>query len=293
VKLTEIVAQRGFAVTAEVAPPKGSDPAEVLAEAHEVAEHVDAVNVTDGQGATMRMAPLGLARLMIEEGLTPVWQATCRDRNRIALQADLLAADALGVESALIVTGDHMVLGDHPGAKPVFGLDSVQLLHVVGQMRSGTDLAGNELSAPLRLSAGAVVAPEADNVDLQIMKLRKKIDAGAEFIQTQAVFDPAAFARFVERAEVSGVPILAGIIPVTSPRMARFMNAQIPGVNVPTWVIQLLNEAPVEDRRRVGAEIAGQIAGAVLRSCQGLHVMAQGGADLLPDVLSIAGVRSA
>lgn len=290
-KLTEIIADRGFAVTAEVAPPKGSDPSEALAEARELARLVDAVNVTDGQGATMRMAPLALARLMIEAGVTPVWQTTCRDRNRIALQADLLAADALGVENALIVTGDHMVLGDHPGAKPVFGLDSVQLLHVARQMRAGRDLAGNELTAPLRLSTGAVVAPEADNVELQLMKLRKKIEAGAQFIQTQAVFDPAAFARFMARAELSGVPVLAGIIPVTSPPMARYMNARIPGINVPTWVIQRLNEAEIVDRRKVGAEIAGEIAAAVLPHCQGLHIMAQGGAQLLPDILSIAGVQ--
>ncbi|MFP4248672.1 MAG: methylenetetrahydrofolate reductase [Armatimonadota bacterium] len=289
-KLTEIVAERGFAVTAEVAPPKGSDPSAVLAEAREIAAHVDAINVTDGQGATMRMSPLAIARLMTEEGLTPVWQVTCRDRNRIALQGDLLAADALGVENALIVTGDHMVLGDHPGAKPVFGLDSVQLLHVAREMRAGRDLAGNEMASPLTLSTGAVVAPEADNVDLQIIKLRKKVDAGAEFVQTQAVFEPAAFARFMQRAELAGIPVLAGIIPVTSPRMARFMNARIPGVNVPTWVIQLLNEAEMGDRRRVGAEIAGQIARAVLPSCQGLHIMAQGGADLLPAIISMAGV---
>jgi len=290
-KLTEIVAERGFAVTAEVAPPKGADPSDALTEARELARDVDAVNVTDGQSATMRMAPLAVARLMIEAGVVPVWQTTCRDRNRIALQADLLAADALGVENALIVTGDHMVLGDHPDAKPVFGLDSVQLLHVAREMRAGRDLAGNELSAPLRLCTGAVVAPEADNVDLQLIKLRKKIDAGAQFIQTQAVFDPAAFARFMTRAELSGVPVLAGIIPVTSPRMARFMNARIPGVNVPTWVIQRLNEAEIADRRRVGAEMAGEIAAAVLSHCQGLHIMAQGGADLLPEVLSSAGVR--
>lgn len=290
--LTEIVAERGLAITAEVAPPKGSDPSDALAEAREMGEYVDAVNVTDGQGATMRMSPLAVARLMIEEGLTPVWQTTCRDRNRIALQGDLLAAAALGVENALIVTGDHMVLGDHPGAKPVFGLDSVQLLHVAGEMRAGRDLAGNELSSPLRMCTGAVVAPEADNVELQLMKLRKKVDAGAEFIQTQAVFDPAAFARFMERASLSGVPVLAGIIPVTSPQMARFMNARIPGVNVPTWIIQRLNEAEIADRPRVGAEIAGQIARAVLASCEGLHIMALGGAEMLPEILSIAEIHA-
>ena len=290
-KLTQIVAERGFAITGEVAPPKGADPSEALAEARELARHVDAVNVTDGQGAVMRMAPIALARLMTEEGLVPIWQTTCRDRNRIALQADLLAAEALGVQNALILTGDHMVLGDHPDAKPVFGLDSVQLLHVAARMRGGYDLAGNELSAPLHLCTGAVVAPEADNVELQLMKLRKKLDAGAQFVQTQAVFDPAAFARFMQRASLEDVPLLAGIIPVTSPRMARFMNARIPGVNVPTWVIQRLNEAEIGNRARVGAEIAGEIAAAVLPHCQGLHIMAQGRPALLPTILAAAGLE--
>ncbi|NLO05578.1 MAG: 5,10-methylenetetrahydrofolate reductase [candidate division WS1 bacterium] len=292
-KLTEIVRERGLAVTAEVAPPKGSDPAAALGEARKLAALVDAINVTDGQGAAMRMSPIALARLMVEEGIVPVWQATCRDRNRIALQADLLAADALGVENALIVTGDHMVLGDHPDAKPVFDLDSVQLLHVAAEMLEGHDLAGNALDTPLDLCLGAVVAPEADNVELQLIKLRKKIDSGAEFIQTQAIFDPAAFARFMERADLQGVPVLAGIIPVTSPQAARFMNARIPGVNVPTWVIQLLNEAEVSDRPKVAAQIAGQIGASALEHCQGLHIMAQGRSRMLPDILSFAGVARA
>lgn len=287
-KLTEIVRDRGRAVTAEVAPPKGSDLSEALDAAGRAAQFVDAVNVTDGQGAAMRMSPIAPARLMLEEGIEPVWQITCRDRNRIALQGDVLAAAALGIENVLIVTGDHMALGDHPGAKPVFGLDSVQLLHAVGEMRAGRDMAGNELDGPLEMCAGAVVAPEADNVELQLMKLRKKVDAGAQFIQTQAVFEPAAFMRFMDRAGELGVPVLAGIIPVTSPRMARFLNARVPGVNVPPWVIQRLNEAESGDLRRVAAEVAGQIAASVLERCEGLHIMAQHSLDLLPEIIQAA-----
>jgi methylenetetrahydrofolate reductase (NADPH) len=289
-KLTEIVRSRGFALTAEVAPPKGSDPAGALEAARQAARHVDAVNVTDGQGAAMRMSPLAIARLLVEDGIEPIWQTTCRDRNRIALQADLLAAAALGVENALIVTGDHMVLGDHPGAKPVFGLDSVQLLRAVTEMRAGRDMAGNALEAPLEMCAGAVVAPEADNAELQLMKLRKKVDAGAQFIQTQAVFEPASFMRFMDRAGELGVPVLAGIIPVTSPRMARFLNARVPGVNVPPWVIQRLNEADSADLRRVAGEVSGQIAAAVVERCEGLQIMAQHSPDLLPAILSVAGL---
>lgn len=289
-KLTEIVARNGLAITTEVAPPKGTDVTDCLEAARLAAPFVDAVNVTDGQGAVMRMAPLAVARLLLEEGITPVWQLTCRDRNRIALQGELLSAAALGVENALIVTGDHMVLGDHPDARPVFGLDSVQLLHVARDLAHGRDMAGNELNGAPDLCCGAVVAPEADNMQLQLIKLRKKIDAGAQFVQTQAVFDPPRFERFMREADDLGVPVLAGIIPVKSPRMARFMNARIPGVEVPPWIIQRLNEAEVEDRRHVATEIAGQIAGAVLSCCQGVHIMAQGWEEIIPELLAIAGV---
>ncbi len=291
-KLTEIVRTRGHAITAEVAPPKGCDPSQALEAARCAARFVDAVNVTDGQGAAMRMSPIAISRLMLEEGLEPVWQITCRDRNRIALQSDFLAAAALGIENALVLTGDHMVLGDHPGAKPVFGLDSVQLLHAAGALSQGRDLAGNELDSPTDICVGAVTSPEADNVELQLMKLRKKVDAGAQFIQTQAVFEPGAFMRFMDRAGELGAPVLAGIIPVTSPRMARFLNARVPGVNVPPWVIQRLNEASPEDLREVAGEIAGQIAAAVLDHCEGLHIMAQHSLDLLPQILSVAGLHS-
>ncbi len=285
-KLTEVVAQHGFAVTGEVAPPRGADPSKALAAARMVARVADAVNVTDGQGAMLRMSPLAMARLMKEQGIEPVWQVTCRDRNRIALQADLLAAHALGVRNVLIVTGDHMVLGDHPDARSVFELDSVQLLHVARGLNEGRDMTGAPLAAATNLCLGAVVAPEADNVELQILKLRKKIDAGAEFIQTQAVFDPPRFERFMARAGALGVPVLAGLIPVKSPRMARFMNARIPGVNVPPWLIQRLNEADPGDLRAVALELAGQIAAAVAPCCQGLHIMAQGWEDAMGEIVA-------
>ncbi|MGD9497977.1 MAG: methylenetetrahydrofolate reductase [Armatimonadota bacterium] len=288
-KLTQILACKGFVITAEVGPPKGADPAAALAAARAAAQVADAVNITDGQGAVMRMSPLGLGRLLVEDSITPVWQVTCRDRNRIALQADLLAAYALGIRNVLVVTGDHMIRGDHPDAKAVFDLDSVQLLRVAGELNRGQDMAGQALDSAPDLCLGAVVAPEADNLELQLVKMRKKVDAGAQFFQTQAVFEPARFERFMARAAPLGAPVLAGIIPVRSPRMARFMNARIPGVEVPTWIIQRLNEADPADLRAVALEIAGQIAAAVAPCCQGLHIMVQGWGDALPAIAAAAG----
>ncbi len=290
VKLTELLARKGFLVTGEVGPPHGADPTEALERARMMAPVVDAINATDGQGANLRMGSLALCRLLAEEGIEPVLQLTCRDRNRIALQAELLSAAALGIHNVLIVTGDHVALGDHPQAKAVFDLDSVQLLHVARGLNEGRSLAGRELTCAPDLCLGAVVAPEADNMDLQILKMRKKVDAGAQFFQTQAVFSPPIFERFMEQVVDLGVPVLAGIIPVRSATAARFLNARVPGVNVPPWVMQRLNEAAQEDRTRVGAEIAAQIMAAIAPMCQGVHLMPHGMEALVPEIIAAAGL---
>lgn len=290
-RLTELIAERGFAVTGEVGPPHGADPAETLERARAMARAVDAINATDGQGANMRMGSLAICRLLADEGIEPVLQLTCRDRNRIALQAELLSAAALGVQNVLIVTGDHVALGDHPQAKAVFDLDSVQLLHVARGLNQGCSLVGQELSCATDLCLGAVVAPEADNMELQVLKMRKKVDAGAEFFQTQAVFSPPIFERFMGLVSDLGAPVLAGIIPVRSATAARFLNARVPGVNVPPWVMQRLNEAPQEDRARVGAEIAAQIMAAVAPMCRGVHLMPHGMEAMVPEMVEAAGLR--
>ena len=281
-KITEIVSRRGFVITGEVGPPHGADPSEALARAELMAPVVDAVNATDGQGANMRMGSLAVCRLLADRGIEPVLQLTCRDRNRIALQSELLSASALGVNNVLIVTGDHVALGDHPQAKAVFDLDSVQLLYTARELNRGRSLVGEELDAPTDLCVGAVVAPEADNMELQVLKMRKKVDAGAQFFQTQAVYEPALFERFMNEVADLEVPVLAGIIPVRSATAARFLNARVPGVRVPTWIMHRLNETPSEDRRRVGAEIAAQIMEAIAPMCQGLHLMPHGMEDLVP-----------
>ena len=290
-KLAELFAQGRFVVTGEICPPHGADPARALERARQMASAVDAVNVTDGQGANMRMGSLAVCRLLRDEGIEPVLQLTCRDRNRIALQSELLSAAGLGIDNALLVTGDHVALGDHREAKAVFDLDSVQLLHVARGLNEGRSLAGEELGNATDLCLGAVVAPEADNMDLQILKMRKKVDAGTEFFQTQAVFNPPVFERFMDQVSDLDVPVLAGIIPVQSPTAARFLNARVSGVNVPTWIMHRLNETPQDDRRRVAGEMAAQIAVAIKRMCQGVHLMPHNLAGLVPEIVRAARLR--
>jgi 5,10-methylenetetrahydrofolate reductase len=222
-----------FVVTAEIAPPKGADPGEALAKARALGE-VAAVNVTDNQGANMRMSPLAMAALLAREGREPILQMTCRDRNRLALQSDLLGAGALGIENLLILSGDHARFGDHPGARSVFDLDSVQLQQAVGEMMLGRDLAGRPLSgAPPRFFAGAAVAPEAEPFELMFQKYAKKVQAGARFFQTQAVFDVPKLERFITAARPLRAPVLLGVLLLKSARMARFLNENIPASRCP------------------------------------------------------------
>jgi methylenetetrahydrofolate reductase (NADPH) len=289
-KLTELFDRGEYVVTGEVGPPKGATAQEVLEGARIMADYVAAVNITDNQSAVMRLGSLAVARLLKDEGIEPVFQLTCRDRNRIALQSDLLSAEVLGVDNVLIITGDHMVLGDHPQAKGVFDLDSVNLLAAARGLNEGHDMAGEELEQPTDLCLGAVVAPGSDNLDLQLIKMRKKIDAGAQFFQTQAVYEADLFKRFMDRAGEFGAPVEAGIVPVKSAGMARYMNANVAGVTVPDWIIEKMNETPKEDRKKVSTEITAQFIRDVRDFCQGAHIMPQGWDDMVPEVVRQAGL---
>ncbi|HEX16195.1 MAG TPA: 5,10-methylenetetrahydrofolate reductase, partial [Deltaproteobacteria bacterium] len=225
-----------FAVTAEVGPLKGTDTTEIMEVAELLKGKVDGVNVTDQQSAVMRLGSLATCHLLVQKGLDPIFQMTCRDRNRIALQSDLLNAHVLGIRNVLAITGDYPTLGDHPDAKAVYDLDSVQLVWTINRMNQGYDLAGNELEGKTDFFVGAVVTPITDTeaaFELQLIKMEKKVEAGARFFQTQAVYDVDAFARFMKRAEGFGVPVLAGIIPLKSVGMARYMNKNVAGVFVP------------------------------------------------------------
>jgi len=272
-----------FVVTAEVCPPKGSDCAEFLAKAKALQGIADAINVTDNQGANMRISPLAAAALLVREGIEPIFQITCRDRNRMALQSDLLGAAALGVRNVLALTGDHISFGDHRQAKPVFDLDSVQLLGAIAELGRGRDLAGNPLCGAPTFFAGAAAAPEAEPFEATLFKLEKKVAAGARFLQTQAVFDPSRLSAFREAVAPLGVRVIAGILLLKSARMARFITANIPGLRVPDHLVAELENAG--DPLSAGVEIARRLAREAKPFCDGIHVMAMGREDLIPEIV--------
>lgn len=274
-----------FVVTAEIAPPKGTDVAEALEKASSL-KGVTAVNVTDNQGANMRMTPLAMAALLVREGVEPILQLTCRDRNRLALQSDLLGASALGIENLLLLSGDHACFGDHPEAKSVFDLDSVQLLQVVSAMQAGHDMTGRPLNGTPRFFAGAAVTPEAEPFELMHQKFSKKVEAGARFFQTQAVCDPEKLERFMAAAGTLGAPVLLGVLLLKNARMARFLNEKIPGVRVPQPLIDRLDQAdrPLEE----GVAIAREMVGHARRLCQGVHLMTLGHEERIPEILGAA-----
>jgi 5,10-methylenetetrahydrofolate reductase len=286
--LSERLAGGEFIITSEVAPPKGTNCGELLASAELLWPRVHAINITDQQSSVMRLGSLIAARLLVEKGIEPVYQTTCRDRNRIALQSDLLSAWAAGVQNVLCLTGDHVSLGDFPDAKPVFDLDSVTLLEAASAMNRGEDFAGNELDGAPSFCLGAVVTPEADPVELQIIKMEKKARAGAVFFQTQAVYDLDAFAGFMKQVRPLGVPVIAGIILLKSPGMARFMNRNVAGVRVPQALIDEMEGA--EDRVATSIRIAARLARGVQELCEGVHLMPIGWERHVPAVLDEAGL---
>lgn len=273
----------GFVITAEVCPPKGHDCGEFLEKSGNLREHVDAINVTDNQGANMRISPLAAAALLVRSDIEPVFQLTCRDRNRMALQSDLLGAAALGVVNVLALTGDHISFGDHYQAKAVFDLDSVQLLETIATLSGGKDLAGNTLHGVPLFYPGAAAAPEAEPFPLTLYKLEKKVAAGARFFQTQAVFNPEKLRVFSAAVRHLNVSIIAGILLLKSASMARYVNAHIPGLTVPASIIEELENAfnPITK----GVEIARRLATEVKPICDGIHIMAMGREELIPEII--------
>jgi 5,10-methylenetetrahydrofolate reductase len=289
--LQPLFAAGKFVVTAEIGPLKGTDVTEIGEVAELLRGRIDATNVTDQQSSVMRLGSLATAHLLKEKGLDPVFQITCRDRNRLALQSDLLSAWVLGIENVLVITGDLPALGDHPQAKPVYDLDSVQLLEVIKTLNEGHDMTGNELKGKPNFFAGAVVNPGASTraaLELQLIKMEKKIKAGARFFQTQAIYEPDVFAKFMKRVEGFKIPVLAGIIPLKSVGMARYMNKNVAGVFVPEELIGKM--AAAEDKARMGIEIAANLAKELKDMCQGVHIMAIGWEKKVPAILDAAGL---
>jgi 5,10-methylenetetrahydrofolate reductase len=278
-----------FVVTAEVGPLKGTDTTEIEEVAELLKGRVDAANVTDQQSSVLRLGSLATCHLLRKTGIEPVFQMTCRDRNRLALQSDLLSAYVLGIENVLVITGDLPALGDHPEAKPVYDLDSVQLLWVIERLNAGYDMMGNELSGKPNFFPGAVVNPGANTeaaLELQLIKMEKKISLGAKFFQTQAIYDVDAFAKFMKRVEGFNIPILAGIIPLKSAGMARFMNKNVAGVFVPEELINRL--ATAKDKAQTGIGIAANLIKQLKDICHGVHIMAIGWEKKVPEIIEAA-----
>jgi 5,10-methylenetetrahydrofolate reductase len=281
-----------FIVTSEVAPPKGTNLEKLAHHIELLKDKVDAMNVTDHQSSVMRYPSLGGCLKVKELGGEVILQMTCRDRNRLALQADLLFASSVGIQNVLCLTGDSIILGDHKEAKGVFDLDSSQLLETIRILESGKDLGGNDLDGAVSFCAGAIVTPEADPLEPQLIKFEKKIEAGAEFIQTQAVYDLDKFKKFMDYARPFKVKILAGIILLTSAPMARFMNKNIAGVFVPQDLIDEIASAPKGRALDKGIEIAGRMIKRIHEEkiCDGVHIMAIGKEETVPDIMQAAGL---
>ncbi len=291
-KITEAFERGEFVVTAEADPPKGFHVEHMLEEAKTYLRGVTAVNVTDNQSALMHLGSLAACKALKDEGLTPIYQLGCRDRNRIALQSDLLSAAMFGIENLLLLTGDHTRMGDHPQAKPVFDLDSVSLLHTVKMLEAGMDLGGNALSGePPSFAKGAVVSPCSDSVDAQLAKMERKVAAGCDYFQTQAVFEPEKFIRFMEKAKQFCRPVLVGIIIPKSVGMAKYMNSHFAGIHVPDEMLEEL----AKDKEKARAGITGlEIAARMIRECrpfcQGVHIMPIGWESKVPELLKRAGI---
>ncbi len=281
-----------FVVTAEAGPPKGTDIKKILHEVEMLKDKVDAVNVTDNQSAVMRISSTSFCKIILDMGLEPVLQMTCRDRNRIGLQSDLLGASILGIHNVLCMTGDHPNAGDHKEAKAVYDIESVQLLQVVDAMNNGKDMMGNDMNGPTDFYQGAVVTPESIPIEPQLMKFEKKIEAGANFFQTQAIYDIDKFKEFMDFARKFSVKILAGLVLLKSAGMANFMNKFVPGINVPQNLIDELKEAGKEKALDTGIDIMAKHIKQLKEEniCDGIHIMAIGAEDKVPEIMERAGL---
>ncbi len=277
-----------FVVTTEMGPPKGIDVKELLEDADLIKGKVDAVNITDLQSSILKLGSLAVCYLLKQKGIEPIMQMTCRDRNRLALQSDLLSAAVLGIENVLVLTGDYPTAGDHPEAKPVFDLGSIELLDVIKGLQAGKDMKGNLLKGVPKFCVGAVVNPGADPLEPEIIKMEKKIEAGAVFFQTQAVYDIELFKRFLDASKHLKTTILAGIVLLKSAGMARYMNDNIAGVFVPEHLIKEMEGASVKSAKSI--EIAARLIKELKPLCQGVHIMPIGWDKKVPQVLEATGL---
>ncbi len=296
-KITELFDKGTFVVTGEVGPIKGAVPRDpyitpgCAKEALALSGTTHAINVTDNQSAVMRLGSLAACVQLKKKGHEPIYQLTCRDRNRIALQSDVLTAYSLGIDNMLLLTGDHIKLGDHKQAKPVFDIDSVQLIKMARELREGRDMVGNEIENPPDMAIGAVVNPNFEPLDLQLLKMKKKVDEGAEWFQTQAVYDKKIFSEFIKKAEKFGRPIQLGVVVLKSPQMGKFMNRNVSGITVPDSWIEEIGSVGKDDRKKKAAEMMGNFIKEIKPMVQGVHIMPLGWTDIVPQILKHAEIE--
>jgi 5,10-methylenetetrahydrofolate reductase len=283
-----------FVITSEIGPPKGTNLEKMEHHIDILKDKVDGINVTDHQSSVMRFPSIGGCLAIKEHGGEPILQMTCRDRNRLALQAELLFAYTRGIRNVLCLTGDAVPVGDHKEAKGVFDLDSLQLIETIRLMETGKDLGGNDLDGTVKFCAGAIVTPEANPIEPQLIKFEKKVESGAEFFQTQAIYDLDNFAKFMKHARQFPVKILAGIVLLVSARMAKYMTENVPGIFVPQNLIDELAAAPKGEALNKGIEIAGRMIATLKKEsmCDGVHIMAIGKEEVVPDILKAAGIST-
>ena len=293
--LEKVLEAGNFAVTAEVGPPKGTSASVIQKKGDILKSYCDALNVTDNQTAIVRMSSLSGCVILIRMGIDPVMQMVVRDRNRIAIQSDILGAVALGIRNLLCLSGDHQKFGNHPTAKNVYDIDSIQLVKTVKTMRDEKKfLCGENISGEVPLFIGAVENPFADPFEYRVIRLAKKVQAGADFIQTQAVYDLGTFARWMEMVRDQGldkqVHILAGVIPIKSVGMARYMRDNVSGVSVPNEIVTRLEDA--KDVKEEGVKITLEIIEQIkeIDGIHGIHIMAVAWEDIVPVIAERAGL---
>tara|TARA_B100001964_G_C14235894_1_gene602440 strand:- start:49 stop:906 length:858 start_codon:yes stop_codon:yes gene_type:complete len=276
--------QNKFIYTSELTPPKGINLSQLINKASSL-NMVDAFNITDNHNSKMTMAPIGLAIKLIENNIEPIYQITCRDRNSIAIQSDLLAAHSLGINNILCMSGESAKYGDHPNAKDVFDINSEELIRIVTKLNNGYDYTNNKLDSMTNFNIGAVVNPGADNLDKELEKFKNKIKNGATFFQTQAIYDPETLQSIIEIKEKKDIKIFAGLIPIKSVKMANYLNTKVPGITVPENIIKLMEttDDPQNTCVQINKEIISEIKD--MKGIDGIHIMALGWEHLIPKMI--------
>jgi methylenetetrahydrofolate reductase (NADPH) len=282
------ISNNKFAITAEIFPPKGVDVTSLLEKAELIKNYVDAVNVTDCQRAVMRISSLAVSKILIDNGIEPVYQITCRDRNRLALQSDILGAYVLGIRNILILSGDYPTAGDHPDAKPVYDLDTIQLITTIRNLEKGIDLGNKQLKGAPKFFVGGAVNPNSTPIELAVLSMKKKCDAGAEFFQSQPIFDINVFKEFKKHVSNFKSKILAGVFFLKSYEFAERMS-KIPGIKISDDILRRLKNA--KDELKEGIKISAELIQDLKKESDGIHIMAIGTEQYIPEILDEAGIK--